>query len=87
MTDTMIERISTIADAADDAAYLASSPEGRVGLDTSKLARDILTAMREPTEAMKDAQVPNSTDFGSGDPHEAVWRTMIDAALTEGSWS
>jgi len=81
MTDTMIERISTIADAADDAAYWASSPEGRVGLDTSKLARDILTAMREPTEQMR---VAGSCD---GDwPHSREsWQAMIDAALAEGA--
>lgn len=49
-----------------------------------KLAREVMTAMREPTAAMIAAGLatpdgPPERDFIT--PEDVVWRAMIDAAL------
>lgn len=47
--------------------------------DHSVPARAAIEAMREPTEAMKDAGVSTATPLAL----RLAWEAMIDAALTE----
>jgi hypothetical protein len=80
MTDTMIERV---ARAALD-AYYPQSIFSREHPEREKfrlVALAAIAAMREPTEAMRDAGF--AENFGK--PSYAAWQAMIDAALTEGA--
>lgn len=81
MTDSMIDRIADIVhDVANDAYHEGT---GRIGLGTDDkyVARLILEAMREPTEAMTSPDCP-AWNYG-GMALEQVWQAMIDAALAE----
>jgi hypothetical protein len=88
MPDTMIERV-------------AIAIRKELGLDwpyaghgtLMEVARAILTAMREPTEVMRDAGADELPDRWADNPSDNtseayaqtadVWRAMIDAALAE----
>lgn len=54
------------------------------------VAKDILAAMREPTDGMVDAPYDADIDFGPGGTGDVqanprnVWRAMIDKAIQEG---
>jgi hypothetical protein len=63
MTDDMIERVARALRHAE--SYDASF---------SEMARGAIEAMREPTDAMREAGRTTYTGFGA-------WQAMIDAAL------
>lgn len=83
MAETMIER----AVAAIKPLIERAQPIGEY--DPSEMARAVLAAMREPTQAMEDAGYGNSKGdpdhtgyVDNPDPVEA-YIAMIDAALSE----
>lgn len=92
MGEMMIERVARAAENAilNPMAHCCSvSIVGDPARFYNVIARAVLTAMREPTEAMIQAgaeKLPSVVDT-MGEADEAAsdaWRAMIDAALEEG---
>lgn len=77
MSDSMVDRV---ARAMGEKIAPALQPGGEP-VRVKDVARAVIEAMREPTEAMIDASNANDNIvYGSG---EMTWRTMIDAALKD----
>jgi hypothetical protein len=88
MPDTMIERVAAIVAEASGRSWLSLGEESRGWF--IKEARRILTAMREPTEAMTSAsaEVSGYNGYYGEEPDnrqaaKEAWQVMIDAALAE----
>jgi hypothetical protein len=84
MSDTMIERMASEIASGTGISWLSIGDDSKSRY--RKVARAVLTAMREPTEEMKLAGVkaPNyledqSSRRGCGN----IYTAMIDAALAE----
>jgi hypothetical protein len=70
------EMIDRVAAAILKAAHMNGMPID----DSGPLARAAIEAMREPTEAMKDAYYKFDERFSSY-PAQDCWETMLDEAL------
>lgn len=96
MTDTMIQRLARTMLLADaEGVKLWKTEDGVQGYAwdfaaAQEMVKRVLTAMREPTEAMDNSGL-GVISVGLSHPemlgHEAkdVWQAMIDAALAEGA--
>lgn len=74
----MVDRVAgAIAAAAADLTKDGPADPKDVGSNITKLARDAIEAMREPTEAMIEAAPYDTLDF---EP-DTIWSAMIDEAL------
>jgi hypothetical protein len=88
MTDTMIERLETAAwnellrQTGHGLRVDPSDGEIVGAIHMPSVIRAVLTAMREPTEAMISPDGP-AWNYG-GMALEQAWKSMIDAALKEG---
>ena len=75
-------------------AICEAIPFGVDQADAAKAARAAIEALREPTEAMKEAGAYGPTSFSYGDDNSfsyigeddarSCWQSMIDAILKEG---
>ena len=81
MSESMVERMVRV---------LAEYDPGLTDSEYRHVVRAVLTAMREPTEAMRDAGDMHATyDYGDSEHGffdgevsvEPIWEAMIDAAL------
>ena len=79
----MSEMVDRVAMAVHDALGNPEDIEAKAGC--LEIARAVIAAMREPTEAMV-MSAPFSYDFGEGDKWSVrvLWRRMIDEALKDG---
>ena len=88
---TMIERVAmTLCPSAFTGMYSSKNAQGAEQARALASARAVLTAMREPTDAMMKAkaldddggrtEVDGYLDYLSADN---IWRAMIDAALKD----
>ncbi len=86
MTDTMVARVAAAIWAlqrdtdCNDYSKLTAATKALA----DKMARAAITAMREPTEAMRQAGVHEhalTSDPGDIDQVSAPWAAMIDSAL------
>ncbi len=75
----MIERVAKAIYDAD--THDMNKMSNYTPADMVDAARAVLTAMREPTDAMHSAVWHTASDEDADD----YWRGMIDAALAEGS--
>ena len=90
MSDDMVERVAK-------AIYESATPRpdkwrwkelDRLQEPYRRIARDVIAAMREPTEAMIDAALhdyathgPRQSPFGQDGSFAATWQAMIDEVL------
>lgn len=85
MADGMIERIArALSPSAFAGGYSSKNAEGAEQTRARARARAVLAAMREPTEAMREAAMHADyrRGFHDGDYAE-TFQIMIDAALAD----
>lgn len=81
---TPLERAARAAEAAvfNPAGGYSVSIRGDIEVFYANIARAVLTAIREPNEAMKRAAEEREAIFPIGEPFDQ-WFIMIDALLAE----
>ena len=83
MAGEMVERVArAIRSAAEAVAGQPSFDPRTQTVDERVMARAAIEAMREPTEAMRNAPMPDCFYYGTPSPLDA-WGRMIDAVLKE----
>lgn len=77
----LVDRASAALAWEDGERWEKLVPEERGNYE--RRVRVVIEAMREPTEAMKNAALTPKIGFEAGQFADVIWRAMIDAALKD----